>query len=184
MSAQNINGATPSAMPGTTLLRSQIVVHAEFTGDVIGMDQAWAGAPTGGRAIECLTITPIAGIAPAMIEYMAVSAAGQETPWVDQGCPCGSRGMALSLAGFAIRQKPHATTRFTCEYSGRFSSGRIVGPLRDGTLCRSPMPNDRLEAIWFHIVDLAGQASVVGTGQDPRRAAAGSRFSIFREIEA
>lgn len=181
---QSLNGSPPSAMPGASLIRSQIVVHAEFVGDVIGMDQAWAGAPTGGRAIECLTITPIAATAPASIEYMAVTAAGQETPWVDQGRPCGSRGMALPLTGFAIRQKPQTAARFLCEYSGRFSSGRIVGPLQDGELCRSPMPNDRLEAIWFHIVDSAGQIAAAPAGRQSRATEAGSRFSLFREIQA
>lgn len=200
VAVQAANGTAPVPMRGATLLRSQIVTHVEYMGDVIGMDQGWTGAPDGGRAIECLTITPIAGIAPASIEYKAVSAAGQETPWIEQGRPCGSRGMAMPLAAFALRQKPLGAPRFTCEYSGKFSSGRIVGPLRDGELCRSPIPSDRLEAIWFHIIDAAGPSAAISPAMSPALSgaapggapepvthnarSAGTGFSVFRDIQA
>ena len=183
------NGTTPSTNPGIPLLRSQIVAHVEYVGDMIGMDQDWAGSPQGGRAIECISITPVANIAPAAIEYKTVNAAGTETPWTDQGRPSGTRGLATPLLGFAIRQRPQAAARFLCEYSGRFASGQIVGPVQDGAMCRSPHPNDRLEGIWFHIIDLGGAAQH-GQGRGGAQPHAGGqqpvgpKFSVFREIPA
>lgn len=196
--AIHVAGQPPVARPGATLLRAQIVAHAEFVGDVIGIDQAWVGAPDTERAIECLSITPITNIAPASIEYKTLGAAGEETQWVDQGRPCGTRGMAKALHGFAIRQKPQATTRFLCEYSGKFASGRIVGPLTDGAMCVSPLAGDRLVGVWLHIVDSArqqmdamppphGEAHSADTrwqSPPPVPVPAGPKFSVFREISA
>lgn len=181
-------GHPPVAPADAVLLRSQIVVHAEYVGDVIGMDQGWAGAAEGNRAIECLTITPIADIAPETLEYRALSAAGLETGWVEQGQPCGTRGMALPLLGFAIRQRPGRSTRMVCEYSGRFASGRIVGPLRDGEMCRSPDTNDRLVGIWFHLIDTeARHAAPKAAPPSPALTAApaaGPRFSVLDDVTA
>jgi hypothetical protein len=169
-----------------------VVAHVEYMGDVIGMDQAWAGAPDGGRALECLTITPMTNVAPAAIEYKVLSATGAETPWTDQGRPCGSRGRSTPLLGFAIRQRPDAAARFGCEYSGRFTSGRIVGPVRDGALCISPLAHDRLVGVWVTITDHAAARHPAhhGAQVDPnlsalaRTAQSGPRFSSFREVGA
>lgn len=185
-------GQPPVAAPGATLLRAQVVAHVEYMGDVIGMDQAWAGAPDGGRALECLTITPMTNVAPAAIEYKVLSATGAETPWTDQGRPCGSRGRSTPLLGFAIRQRPDAAARFGCEYSGRFTSGRIVGPVRDGALCISPLAHDRLVGVWVTITDHAAARHPAhhGAQVDPnlsalaRTAQSGPRFSSFREVGA
>lgn len=180
-------GQPPVAAPGASLLRAQIVAHVEYMGDVIGMDQSWVGAPGGDKAIECLSITPMTNIAPAAIEYKTLSATGAETPWTDQGRPCGSRGRATPLLGFAIRQRPDAAARFACEYSARFASGRIVGPLRDGALCVSPLANDRLVNIWVNITDHAAQQHMMGNMPMPamaRTAQTGPRFSSFREVGA
>lgn len=180
-------GQPPVAAPGASLLRAQIVAHVEYMGDVIGMDQAWVGAPQGDKAIECLSITPMTNIAPAAIEYKTLSASGAETPWTDQGRPCGSRGRATPLLGFAIRQRPDAAARFVCEYSARFASGRIVGPVRDGALCVSPLANDRLVNVWINIADHAAQHNAMGTVPMPalaRTAQTGPRFSSFREVGA
>lgn len=181
-------GHPPVAPADAMLLRSQVVVHAEYVGDVIGMDQDWAGAADGSRAIECLTITPIADIAPVTLEYRALSAAGLETGWVEQGQPCGTRGMALPLLGFALRQRPNRSNRLVCEYAGRFASGRVVGPLRDGEMCRSPDANDRLIGIWFHLIDTAARPAA------PRAAppvpaplsapAVGPKFSVLDDVTA
>ncbi len=193
----HVMGQPPVAPPGSSLLRAQVVAHVECVGDVIGIDQAWVGAPDGEqRAIECLSITPITNIAPASIEYKTLGATGAETQWVDQGRPCGTRGMAAPLFGVAIRQKPQTAARFVCEYSGKFASGRIVGPLRDGAMCASPLAEDRLIGIWLHILDSAGQAAdapVNGArhtemkrspNPPPGSASTGPKFSAFREISA
>jgi hypothetical protein len=180
-------GQPPVAAPGAALLRAQIVAHVEYMGDVIGIDQAWVGAPGGDKAIECLSITPMTNIAPATIEYKTLSANGAETPWTDQGRPCGSRGRATPLLGFAIRQRSDAAARFACEYSARFASGRIVGPMRDGALCVSPLANDRLVNVWVNITDHAAQHNAMGNIPMPamaRTAQTGPRFSSFREVGA
>ncbi|MFO1261332.1 MAG: glycosyltransferase [Sphingomonadaceae bacterium] len=178
-------GQPPVAAPGAALLRAQIVAHVEYMGDVIGMDQSWVGAPEGDKAIECLSITPMTNIAPAAIEYKTLSASGAETPWTDQGRPCGTRGRATPLLGFAIRQRPDAAARFACEYSARFASGRIVGPMRDGALCVSPLANDRLVNVWVNITDHAAQHPAMSAMPMPamaRTAQSGPRFSSFREV--
>lgn len=179
-------GGSPIAPAGAVLVRSQIVVHAEYVGDVIGMDGEWAGAVEANRAMECLTITPVADIAPAMLEYCVLNAAGLETGWVEQGQPCGTRGMALPLLGFAIRQRPHRAQRIRCEYSGRFASGRVVGPLRDGEMCRSPDPNDRLVGVWFHLIDVEARevAPPESAAAPTAPAGAGPRFSVLHDIPA
>lgn len=190
--AHAVAGQPPVAAPDASLLRAQIVAHVECVGDVIGMDQAWVGAADASRAIECLTITPMTNIAPAMIEYKVLSATGAETPWTDQGRPCGSRGRATPLLGVAIRQKHDAARRFVCEYTARFASGRVVGPLHDGAMCVSPLANDRLVGLWMHIVDhVAPKSFVPQQGaqahrqEAPARAQAlGPRFSAFREVSA
>lgn len=191
--ASIVPGQPPVAPADATLLRAQIVAHVEYAGDVIGMDQTWVGTPDATRAIECLTITPMTGISPSVIEIKTLSATGAETPWTDQGRPCGSRGKATPLLGFAIRQKPDAAARFTCAYSGRFASGRIVGPVADGALCVSPLANDRLVGVWLHIVDHAAQPARIAMNIDTIRGdlrtlgnavPSGPRFSPFREHAA
>lgn len=182
-------GHPPVAPADAMLLRSQVVVHAEYVGDVIGMDQGWTGAIDESRAIECLTITPIADIAPVTLEYRALSAAGLETGWVEQGQPCGTRGMALPLLGFALRQRPGRSARLVCEYAGRFASGRVVGPLRNGEICRSPDANDRLIGIWFHLIDTDAQpatprAAPPGPAPLSGLAAVGPRFSVLEDVTA
>jgi hypothetical protein len=186
-------GKPPVAPADATLLRAQIVAHVEYAGDVIGMDQTWVGTPDATRAIECLTVTPMTGISPSALEYKTLSATGAETPWTDQGRPCGSRGRATPLLGFAIRQKPDADARFSCAYSGRFASGRIVGPVIDGALCVSPLANDRLVGLWLNVVDHAAPPSRISMSIDTIRgdlrtlgnaAPSGPRFSPFRENAA
>lgn len=193
-----VMGRQPVAPAGASLLRAQIVAHVECVGDMIGIDRDWVGAADAVRAIECLSITPMTNIAPASIEYRTLGAAGATTPWVDQGKPCGTRGRATPLLGFAVRQKQQADMRFQCEYSGKFASGHIVGPLKDGAMCVSPHADDRLVGVWLHIVDRADRSAdaiqhPAGAGAEPAEtrwpgaaaaAAAGPRFSIFRQIGA
>jgi len=194
----NVMGQPPVAPAGASLLRAQIVAHVECVGDVIGIDQAWVGATDAVRAIECLSLTPMTNIAPASIEYQTLGAAGATTPWVDQGRPCGTRGRATPLLGFAVRQKQQADRRFQCEYSGKFASGHIVGPLKDGAMCVSPYADDRLVGVWLHIIDHAQRSADViqhpaVAGAEPpgsrwpeaaAAAAGGPKFSIFRQISA
>jgi hypothetical protein len=82
--------------------------------------------------------------------------------------------------GFAVRLRQNGgATHFDCEYSGYFSSGKIVGPLKNGTPCRSTLKNDPLEGVQVHFIrrDAADAAPV-----KPREPAViGPRFSKLRE---
>ena len=105
---------------------------------------------------------PLINIAPNAIEYMAVTGAGMETQWLDQGRACGTRGLAMPLIGFAVRPRPGPSAgRFTCDYYGQFASGTVVGPMRDGALCRSPNAGDPLIGLWVQVADseAAGNAA-------------------------
>jgi hypothetical protein len=62
--------------------------------------------------------------------------------------------MGIPLVAFSMRMKSSAhAARYDCEYSGRFLSGATAGPLRNGAPCRSPRPEDPLEAIQLRIVE-------------------------------
>ena len=55
------------------------------------------------------------------------------------------------MHGFAIRFIPEFAKQYECSYSGMFLSGALVGPLKDGELCRSEISGDPIEAIAVHI---------------------------------
>jgi hypothetical protein len=87
------------------------------------------------------------------IEYKGLTATGFETPWLAGGTSCGTRGMGIPLIAFSVRIKPSRSAQYDSEYSGRFLSGATVGPVRNGAPCRSPMPDDPLEAIQLRILE-------------------------------
>ena len=161
-------------------LRCQIIAHVENMGDAIAFDRNWAGAGNGENRIEAYSIMPMLNISPHAIEYMALTATGMETPWLDQGRGCGTRGLATPLIGFAVRPKPGpSAARFTCEYYGYFGSGLVVGPMRDGALCQSHHPDDPLVGLWVQVMDgdAAGDAARPATSS---KSTAGDRPSVGR----
>jgi hypothetical protein len=169
----------------------QIDLHIENKGDVSYVNNFWAGALGERLAIEGFVISALEGLRPDQIEYAAIAEDGGETGWIGGGKLCGSRGAARPLAGFAVRLRHGETLPFTCEYRGSFSSGRLVGPVRDGAPCRSEA-GDRLEAIQLFIVPrLAGEqvaapsaglaSAAKRTPEAPANRPIGPRFSVFRE---
>jgi hypothetical protein len=177
---------------GRQALGVRLDVHIQNKGDTVYVNNFWAGALGERLAIEAFAISPLDGLRPDQIEYTALSETGIETGWVDGGQVCGRKGVATALTGFAIRIKPEQAGAYECEYRGSFSSGRLVGPLKDGAPCRSE-PGDRLEAIQLFILprprhDAAQPPPVVKapalSPPVPEPVAArpvGPRFSVFRE---
>jgi hypothetical protein len=176
---------------GRTSLRSQILIHVERKGDLRFSEGDWAGAPDGGLAIEGLSILPLEGILPHEIEYRIFTAAGAEAPWVAGGNLAGSRGMAIPLTGLAARLRQGAELRYDCEYSVRFLSGEVVGPVANGDPCRSTVEADPVVAVQISIVEQPAQTprrARTTAGSEPSIAARakderpiGARFSVFRE---
>ncbi len=130
----------------------EIVAHIRERGDVRFQGAPWIGRLGPGLWIEGFIIVPSDRLAETAIEYKGLSASGTETPWLDSGALCGSRGMGIPLIGFAVRQKAVAgATPLDCEYTGYFQSGATVGPARNGAPCRSAIDDDALEGIELRI---------------------------------
>jgi hypothetical protein len=155
-SGQAILPGLPAAMPSasTTDMPLQIVAHIQNRGDVPFIDAPWAGFAGQRLAIEGFSITSLKKIAASEIEYKALSATRNETPWVSGGALCGTRGKGLPLVGFCIRVKPQPDgKRYDCEYSGTFASGKVIGPVKNGAPCWSTASGDFLEALQVKIVE-------------------------------
>jgi hypothetical protein len=173
---------------GRTPLRVEIRLHLQNRGDVAYVDSFWAGALGERLAIEAFAISPLEGLRPEQIEYKGLTESGVETSWITGGDNCGSRGYGVALNGFAIRLKAGQTLAYDCEYRGSFSSGKIIGPVKNGAPCRAE-PGDRLEAIQLLIVErAAGDDRLAGPPARPAieppapdARMPGPRFSVFRE---
>ncbi|HEY5072156.1 MAG TPA: hypothetical protein VII63_09005 [Caulobacteraceae bacterium] len=173
-----------------TPLRTRISLHVQNKGDIAYVDNFWAGALGERLAIESFAISPLEGLTPEQIEYKGLTESGVDTGWISGGADCGSRGLATALTGFAVRVKPGQAVAYECEYRGSFSSGTIVGPERNGALCRAAS-GDRLEAMQIFITERRSKIEAAGDQQLPvdlraNRAEAeprsvGPRFSVFRE---
>lgn len=137
-------------------LRLQVGAHIRGRGDMAFVDTLWAGKLGKGYWLESFSIKPLEALTSRDIEYKGLTASGFESPWISDGAFCGTRGMAIPLIGFAIRPKGSAAQGYDVEYSGQFQSGVVVGPLRNGTPCRSTVPNDPLEAIQVKLTKRGG----------------------------
>jgi GT2 family glycosyltransferase/glycosyltransferase involved in cell wall biosynthesis len=142
----------------------QVMAHIENFGDIYFNDGR-VGFSGQKLRIEAFAILSVSQLAPDLIEYCGVMADGYQTPWLSNQVLCGSRGRGMGLLGFAIRLKPQISGRYDCRYTGKFVSGTSVGSLKDGELCRSPVPDDPLEAIDIEIVERsASQPNAPGQG--------------------
>jgi glycosyltransferase involved in cell wall biosynthesis len=190
--------AQVSALPGALQapqggkgLKFQITAHVCRRGDLVFLDPIWAGCVGEALPIEAFDIVPRQILRPDQIEYRGVLLDGSETPWMDGGGLCGSRGKATSLTGFAVRLKGDAAQSFDCVYTGAFVSGQRVGPLSNGMACLSPISDDPLEAIQLAIYqrDEVAQTEHAILAGDPPDVEIGAEtggkrlFSIFRETD-
>jgi GT2 family glycosyltransferase/glycosyltransferase involved in cell wall biosynthesis len=133
-------------------LPMEIRAHIRTRGDMSFSDVPWAGRIAPGLWIESFSVKPLQRFEAQDIEYKGLTGSGFETPWLSDAAMCGTKGMAVPLVGFAIKLKPSRdAAMFDCEYSGYFKSGLTVGPVRNGTPCRSTVANDPLEGIQVHI---------------------------------
>ena len=156
------NPAPSSAADGTVPL--QIKTHVRSRGDMSFADAAWAGRVAPGLWLECFSIQPLKNLNARDVEYKGLTGTGFETPWLSDDQNCGTKGMSVPLVGFAVRLRPGAATAlYDCEYSGYFQSGTVVGPLRNGAPCRSPVANDPLEGLQIRLMRRPKATSVVAT---------------------
>jgi hypothetical protein len=102
--------------------------------------------------IEAFWIDATAPDGGALLEYRALGADEIDTPWHSNTELCGSRGCDAPLLGFAVRPCDDYADTHECTYFGYFRSGRRVGPIKDGGLCRSDKPDDPLEGIELQVV--------------------------------
>lgn len=183
-------------VPAARSLRLQVTAHVQRRGDIQYPGAAWAGVIGQRLAIEAFSVMPLEGLSPDDIEYKALTGTGVETPWISAGAPCGTRGISVPLVGFAVRVKHRpGTPVYICEYRGAFASGKTTGPYRNGTPCRSVLPDDPLEGIHLSILPRAAPGAqplppalnepsaeeAQPRQRAPRRKQARPRFSVFRE---
>ncbi len=135
-----------------------IMMHMQRVGDLKFSNGDWAGSPGQRLWVEGFAIVPTGALAPGDIEYKALTANGWETPWVEGGKLCGSRGMGTPLVGFAIRLRGAAAERFDCLYEGAFVSGQRTTQYRNGTPCRSDVIGDPLEGMLLRVVEKGAAA--------------------------
>lgn len=125
---------------------------------------------------------PLNGVAAEDIEYKCLTINGYETPWTVGGEQCGTSQMATPLVAFAIRMRARngRPVLYDCKYSGCFQSGTVVGPVANGTPCRSSVAGDPLEGIQVHFIAREPGASDLSSAAG-RKATTGPRFSKLRE---
>jgi hypothetical protein len=127
--------AAPAAMPAAALaptaaaVEHEIVAHVQRTGDVGARVGDWIGTRGSKSWIEGFAIKPSGGLAAEDIEYQAVLGRGWQSPWVEGGKFCGSRGMALPLLGLRVRLKGAAARQWECSYEATFTDGSAIGPV-------------------------------------------------------
>lgn len=145
--------STPVQAPSAVRPRAEILAHIQRQGDLRFPDSNWAGAVGQRLWIEAFSITPVEGIAAEDLEYKGLTANGWETPWINGGGMCGSRGLGTPLIGFSIRLRGAAAERFDCVYEGAFVSGYRSPAGQNGSPCRSDAIGDALEGVLLRFVE-------------------------------
>ncbi|KAA0678279.1 glycosyltransferase [Roseomonas genomospecies 6] len=145
--------SAPVQAPPAVRPRAEILAHIQRQGDLRFPDSNWAGAVGQRLWIEAFSITPVEGIAPEDLEYKGLTANGWETPWINGGGMCGSRGLGTPLIGFSIRLRGGAAERFDCVYEGAFVSGYRSPAGQNGSPCRSDAIGDALEGVLLRFVE-------------------------------
>ncbi|MBS0560941.1 MAG: hypothetical protein JSR21_12875 [Proteobacteria bacterium] len=147
-----------AAVPAASPAAPSVVLHQQRTGDVGGPFGEWLGERGSKLWIEGFAINPPDGIAPGDIEYQGVLGRGWNSPWVEGGHFCGSRGMALPLLGIRARLKGAAAKTHTLTYAATFVDGSAVGPVAAGEACEAESLA-ALEALQITLVPRTGGAA-------------------------
>jgi hypothetical protein len=128
------NGAAPGAVVPQV---ASVMGHVQRTGDVGARMGEWLGVRGSKLWIEGFAVLPPDGVSPEDLEYQAVLGRGWNSPWMEGGKFCGSRGMALPLLGIRLRLKGSAAKTHTLRYAASFVDGTEVGPVNQGEACES-----------------------------------------------
>jgi hypothetical protein len=131
------NGAAGAVAPSAEPEAMALVAHVQRTGDVGGKLGDWLGERGSKLWIEGFAVMPPNGIAPQDIEYQAVLGRGWDSPWMEGGKFCGSRGMALPLLGVRLRLKGDAARTHVLRYAASFVDGTEIGPVEAGESCET-----------------------------------------------
>jgi hypothetical protein len=150
---------------------ADVVAHVQRVGDVGARMGDWLGERGSKLWIEGFAITPPDGIQPGDIEYQAVLGRGWNSPWMEGGKFCGSRGMALPLLGVRLRLKGAAAKSHKLRYAASFVDGTLVGPVEAGEACEAESLA-ALEAVQVLLEPRAG-AKANGRAAAPAMKAAG-----------
>jgi hypothetical protein len=114
-----------------------VVAHVQRTGDIGAKIGDWLGTRGSKLWIEGFAILPPEGVSSEEVEYQAVLGRGWNSPWMEGGKFCGSRGMALPLLGVRARLKGNAAKTHTLRYAATFIDGTEVGPVEEGEACEA-----------------------------------------------
>jgi hypothetical protein len=158
------NGAGVNAGP---VEPPYVVAHVQRTGDVGAKLGDWLGTRGSKLWIEGFAIVPPDDVAPEDLEYQAVLGRGWNSPWMEGGKFCGSRGMALPLLGVRVRLKGSAAKTHMLHYAASFIDGTEVGPVPEGESCEAESLA-ALEALQVLLEPRAGAAKpAVSRGHKP-----------------
>jgi hypothetical protein len=139
LSQDPVAAAAPARPNGAAVAPDSvaIVAHVQRVGDVGAQMGDWLGERGSKLWIEGFSVMPPEGIAPGDIEYQAVLGRGWNSPWMEGGKFCGSRGMALPLLGIRLRLKGSAAKSYKLRYAASFVDGTLVGPVDAGEACEA-----------------------------------------------
>jgi len=164
LSQDTAAGQAAGAAAGTDIATAEVVAHVQRTGDVGSRIGDWLGKRGSKLWIEGFAVRPSNGVAPEEIEYQAVLGRGWNSPWMEGGKFCGSRGMALPLLGLRLRLKGKAAKAYAIRYAASFVDGTVVGPVNAGEACETESLA-ALEAIQVLIEPRAGAGAAKPNGK-------------------
>jgi hypothetical protein len=130
--------AEPIGKPSSSTEGIFLIAHIEGVGDTAAQDDGWVGHLSGPGRIEGFWMSCGAPGWQRHVIYQAVlmdQALGQR---VEGGTFCGTRGKRQPIHGFVLHVAAEALHLGGLVYEGVFQDGFWSGPLRPGTLCRSP----------------------------------------------
>ncbi len=122
--------------PANALPLVELGAHIQGVGDVWGWPGEWVGEIGSGRAIESIAVVPT-GVPSEAITCQTVLDDGSLSDITGFGAFCGTRGRNMPLRGFALQLRSKWQRSLECQYSGYFSDGTTVGPMRTGEMCQS-----------------------------------------------
>jgi hypothetical protein len=168
--SQDAAAGPAGATAANDIATAEVIAHVQRTGDVGTRIGDWLGQRGSKLWIEGFAVRPSNGVAPEEIEYQAVLGRGWNSPWMEGGKFCGSRGMALPLLGLRLRLKGRAAKSYAIRYAASFVDGTVVGPVNAGEACETESLA-ALEAIQVLIEPRAGAGAAKPNGRHAEKPA-------------